>query len=122
MTENIWENVPGDDAQRRRRAAMYDVQATSGYWLGLAERAFIHAQQGTGNVARVELSNVVEFLGKAGEYGAPIGDGCLVAQLENRLAQESDDTAQMWRAIAGALESVAVERNAVQVDQANISA
>jgi hypothetical protein len=115
MTENIWENVPGDPAQQRRRAAMYDVQATSGYWLGLAERAFIFGLTGTGNRPWVEFSHVTEFLGKAGEFGAPIGDGCLVAQLANRLGQESDDDAQLWRSIAGALESVAVERIAVQV-------
>lgn len=117
MTENIWENVPGDDAQRRRRAAMYDVQQTAGYWLGLCERSFIFGMTGTGNRPWIELANVVEFLCKAGEYGAPIGDGCLVAQLENRLAQETPDIAQLWRAIAGALESVAVARVAVQVDQ-----
>lgn len=117
MTDNIWETVPGDPAQQRRRAAMYDVQATSGYWLGLAERAFLHAMQGTGNRPTVELAHVVEFLGKAHEFGAPVGDGCLVAQLENRLAQETPDIAQLWRAIAGALESVAVARVAVQVDQ-----
>lgn len=115
MTENIWENVPGDPAQQRRRAAMYDALATSGYWLALAERSFIFAMQGTGNRPTTEMARVVEFLCQAGEYGAPVGDGCLVAQLESRLSQESADTAQMWRSIAGALETVAAQRMAVQV-------
>jgi hypothetical protein len=115
MSENIWAGVPGDDAQQRRRAGMFDRMETTDYWLELSERSFIYALIGHGNQPAQEFSHVVEFLGKAGEFGAPVGDGCLVAQLDTRLAQETPDTAQLWRSIAGALESVAVERIAVQV-------
>lgn len=120
--QNEFVVVGGDEAQQRRRAAMFDAMQTSSYWLNLAERGVILALRGVGNVPVAELDNVVGFLVQAAEYGAPIGDGVLAAQLSNRIAQETPAAAEIWTAVADALERVAVQRIAAHNEAAKIEA
>ncbi len=120
--QTIFETVGGDEVQQRRRAAMYDAMQTSSYWLQLAERGFTFALRGHGNTPVVELGNVVSHLVQAAEYGAPVGDGVLAAQLSNRIAQETPAAAEIWSAIADALERVAVQRIAAHNEAAKIEA
>lgn len=120
--QNEFVVVGGDEVQQRRRASMFDAMQTSTYWLQLAERGFTFALRGHGNVPAQEFANIVSHLVQAAEYGAPIGDGVLVAQLGNRIAQETPAAAEIWTAVADALERVAVQRIAAHNEAAKIEA
>ena len=105
-----FETSGGDPAQQKRREAMFSEYERPQYWLGLAERAFVHSMRKTGNQPDREMSNIVGFLVKAAEYGADAGNGFLSAQLAKRIEAEPPDLAEIWRAVAVALEVLAQQR------------
>ena len=110
----------GDEAQQKRRRAMAMQHESPTYWLNLAERAFIFAMRGTGNVPDKELSNIVGFLVQAAEYGGTVD--ALSERLTPRIEAEPEPLAEIWRAVAVALETLAQQRIMAHNSAAQIEA
>ena len=95
MNKVDYTTLPGDPAQQARRASMFDPYEKPEYWLNLSERGFIHAMRRTGNTPDIELSNVVDHLVKAAEFGADQNGGFLSEQLAKRIAAEPEPLASV---------------------------